>query len=211
MVALIHMAGWFGAEIYSLTNASRCKSFGTETLMPSPAKESPPGTRGLEDLSFYLGRAYHHYTLLLEDSLRAHGVGAHIRPGMGPVIFALFESSDLTLRELGGAADLSPSTVTELVQKLEKAGVLKRKPCELDGRASRISLTAKGRALRLKLEAVSRDVNGLLESGLPPADVSRLKSNLSAMIGTMRAHRSRSKTAGASRQKPRRQVKARNA
>jgi DNA-binding MarR family transcriptional regulator len=158
--------------------------------MPSHlSSEALPGTLGLEDLSFYLGRAYHHYCLVLEDSLRANGVGGHIRPGMGPVIFALFESSNLTLRELGEASDLSPSTVTELVQKLEKAGVLARKPCDLDGRASRITLTAKGCALRERLEAVSRDVNGLLESGLSKHDVARLKHNLATMIKAMRARR----------------------
>lgn len=157
-----------------------------------PAKvydDATPGTMGLEDLSFYLGRTYHHYCLVLQDSLTKHGLTKHLRPGMGPVVFALFEREEQTLRELGEAADLSPSTVTEMVQKLEAAGMVVRKRCSKDGRAVRVSLTELGWSLRENIEAVSREVNGLLQQGMSASEARSLKTVLAKMVTRMRVQR----------------------
>lgn len=155
----------------------------------SPTPLPIPGTSGLEDISFYVGRLYYHYCLALEESLCRHGLADSIRPGMGPVLFALFEEDARTLRELGEIADLSPSTITELVQKLEKAGVLCRERCERDGRAVRVTLTKFGRSLRQPLEAVSREVNGLLHGKLSGREIKRLKKTLAGMISDLRTYR----------------------
>jgi DNA-binding MarR family transcriptional regulator len=156
-----------------------------------------PGTLGLDDLSFYVGRLYSHYCLVLEDSLRRHGLARCIRPGMGPLMFALLEEDARTLRELGEIADLSPSTITELAQKLEKAGVLRRERCEKDGRAIRVTLTKLGRSLRQPLLTVSREVNGLLHGGLSGGEIKRLKQTLAGMISGLRTFRGESREARA--------------
>ena len=155
----------------------------------SPTPLPIPGTLGLDDISFYVGRLYSHYCLALEESLRRHELADSIRPGMGPVLFALFEEDARTLRELGEIADLSPSTITELVQKLEKAGVLRRERCERDARAVRVTLTKLGRSLRQPLEAVSREVNGLLHGKLSASEIKRLKKTLAGMISDLRTFR----------------------
>lgn len=169
----------------------------------SHALKPLPGTLGLEDLSFFIGRLYHHYCLALEDSLRQHGVRGYIRPGMGPLMFALFEQDGRTLRELGEMADLSPSTITELAQKLEKAGVLSRERCERDGRAIRVTLTRLGRSLRQPLEAVSREVNGILHGHLSASEIRRLKRTFAGMIVALRAFRGETREAPPAKAVPR--------
>jgi DNA-binding MarR family transcriptional regulator len=161
--------------------------------MPAPPSSTAPphrpGTLGSKDFSFYIGRFYSHYCLALDDSLLQYDLAAYIRPGVGPLVLALFEQDGRTLRELGEIADLSPSTITALAQKLERTGALCRERCEQDGRAIRVTLKKLGRSLRQPLEAVSREVNGILHGDLSAVEVNRLNRILAGMIAARRGVR----------------------
>ena len=72
------------------------------------------GTReaDLDQISFYLGRAYYTYVGLRERVLKDMGLDQHIRPGMGNVLFALFEHDDQTISEVAQRLKLAKSTMT---------------------------------------------------------------------------------------------------
>ncbi len=55
-------------------------------------------------------------------------------------------------KELAQALGLNKPAVTGLADRMEKQGLITRKPCETDGRAARIHLSDKGRSI---LPAVS--------------------------------------------------------
>lgn len=147
-----------------------------------------PGDRGMDDLSFHLGRAYCHYVTCLERLLAAHGLRGHLRPGMGPVVFALFRDSPCRLKDLVAASDLAPSTVTEVVDKLERSGVVRRAPDPRDGRAVMVCLTRAGRRLEARCVALSRELNGIMVTGLTPREQGQLVSLLGRLAGTLRGH-----------------------
>ena len=107
-------------------------------------------------LGVSLSRAHHAFMAALDAQLQACGLAGSVRPGTGPVLFELLDEDDLTLSEVSARARLAQSTVTEIVAKMAAAGLLRRRPDARDGRASRLRLTPKARALRARLKELDR-------------------------------------------------------
>ena len=63
------------------------------------------------------------------------------------LLFSLRDRSELSSSELAVAADLSPATTTEMLEALERAGLVSRTRSERDRRVVLTSLTDRGRAL----------------------------------------------------------------
>jgi DNA-binding MarR family transcriptional regulator len=63
------------------------------------------------------------------------------------LLFSLSEHGEMPARELACAAELSPATVTEMLEALASAGLVARVRSERDKRIVLTSLTERGRAL----------------------------------------------------------------
>lgn len=61
------------------------------------------------------------------------------------VLMVLSETGTITQRELTGRLGIQPGSVSEVLTKLENAGLVARTPSESDHRTADISLTEKGR------------------------------------------------------------------
>ncbi|MBN2116481.1 MAG: MarR family transcriptional regulator [Anaerolineales bacterium] len=87
---------------------------------------------------------------------RAHELleGLGLYRGQPPVLFALWEQAGLTHSELAERLGISSATITKMLQRMEKAGFVKRQPDAGDQRVSRVYLTKAGRAVHSKLEAI---------------------------------------------------------
>jgi DNA-binding MarR family transcriptional regulator len=142
--------------------------------------------RPLEELSFYLGRAYYNYVGLLERELQAAGLQAHVRPGMGHVLFALFEEEDVVIKDLAGRTGLSPSTLSGMLARMEESGLIERRRDEADGRAVRVRLTPLGRSLEARCHDVLGKVNAVLCAGMGAGEVALVRSALARMVAAMR-------------------------
>lgn len=91
-------------------------------------------------------------------------------------LLVLWERDDITVKALGERLFLDSGTITPLVKRLENRGLVARKRNEEDERQVRIKLTAEGRALRSKAEAIplaiARGVGGTRD------DADRLREEL---------------------------------
>jgi DNA-binding MarR family transcriptional regulator len=63
------------------------------------------------------------------------------------LLFGLAENDRMSSRELGVAAELSPATVTQMLDSLEAAGLVERVRSDHDKRVVLTSLTERGRGL----------------------------------------------------------------
>ena len=142
--------------------------------------------RDLEELSFYIGRAYYNYKLLLERTLRGLGLDRLVSPGMGHLLFALFEEDDCIIRDLAEKTKLSFPTLTQMLRKMETSGLVRSRRDPDDGRAVRIRLTPLGRSIEPRCRKVLARLNSVLEAGLSRKDVVRSKKALARMIENMR-------------------------
>ena len=79
--------------------------------------------------------------------------------GLTPALFALLNvigaREGAIQQELGAMLGIDPSTMVALVDRLEQAGLAKRRPAPRDRRAREVVITAKGRR---QLEAARRKV-----------------------------------------------------
>lgn len=66
----------------------------------------------------------------------------------------LWERDDITVKTLGERLFLDSGTITPLIKRLEARGLVTRKRDEDDERQVRITLTADGKALKAKAEAI---------------------------------------------------------
>jgi DNA-binding MarR family transcriptional regulator len=94
--------------------------------------------------------------------------------GQTPVLRALWAQDGLTQTELTERLKRSPSTVTKTVQRLEKAGFVRRGPDDSDERISRVFLTDAGRAIQPAVEEVWTKLDRQLFAGFSDQELSLL-------------------------------------
>ena len=96
------------------------------------------------DCPYYLiSRATLAVTSHLKKGFSNEGIGT-IKPAYLGVLLALWDEDGLKATELGKRAGLEPSTMTGLLDRMERDGVVKREPDPNDRRANRIHLTQEG-------------------------------------------------------------------
>jgi DNA-binding MarR family transcriptional regulator len=98
-----------------------------------------------DDLGFLLAKAAQRWNELLAQRFAAAGWD-DVSPAYGSVLLPLFEEDGLRLGELGRRARLSKQAMTELIRRLERDGLVERRPDPSDGRASVVFLTERSRA-----------------------------------------------------------------
>jgi len=108
---------------------------------------SPPSTLTLDNLGFLLAKASQRFNERLAERFAQRGF-TDVRPAHGSVLMPLFEQDGLRMGQIGRRARLSKQSMTRLVRECERAGLVRRRRDEGDGRAFRVELTARGRRLR---------------------------------------------------------------
>jgi DNA-binding MarR family transcriptional regulator len=73
--------------------------------------------------------------------------GLGLYRGQPPVLRVLHEQEGMTHTELATRLRLTPATMTKMLQRMEKAGFVQRRPDSADQRVSRVYLTDAGRAI----------------------------------------------------------------
>ena len=121
--------------------------------MIHPHKAAFAGTapEGVDALSFDVFRALMR-TVKLNGRLLMRVMaqrGGH--PGQAGALWAIGAREGVSQRELAEMVQLTPPTVTAMLQKMERAGLIERRIDESDQRVTRIHLTDDGRALNRDL------------------------------------------------------------
>ncbi len=120
---------------------------------------------------------------LLRDRVHARMEGIGIGRGQGFILFRLGEENGLAQADLARRAWVRPATLTAALQRLEKEGLIERRPDPTDARVSRVYLTAKGEATRRQAETVWHEVESELRAILSVDD----RAQLVTLLGKLRA------------------------
>jgi DNA-binding MarR family transcriptional regulator len=100
------------------------------------------------------------------------------------VMLALWERSPRTVRNIGEALALEPATLSPLLKRLEAAGLITRRRKADDERSLDVELTATGRGLRVKAEAVPGQIVKRL--GMPVAELEATRDALNRLLAAAR-------------------------
>lgn len=147
--------------------------------------EIPPRSR-LGDLPILFAALYHGFRLLIERLRMGEGLSSRVRLGMGSIFFALCEEDDCIIKSLAERLCLPKATLTDLLDTMEKNGVIERHPCPEDGRAYRIRLTAKAKAMKVSMVRRHDRAVEILQAGLQEAEAAELRRMLSHVLENLR-------------------------
>ncbi len=141
--------------------------------MPSPAEP--------ESLDLLLAQiCYLHY-------IRAHQLfeAIGLYRGQPPLLEALWRQEGLTHTELAEKLKISPSTITKMLQRMEKTGFIVRKLDTEDQRVSRVYLTEAGRAVQAEVKAAFKMMEAETFGGLTTEEHVLLRRFLLQMRGDL--------------------------
>ena len=99
------------------------------------------------NLGFLLAKASQRWNERLAEGFASAGF-AEVRASYGSVLLPLWEEDGLRMGRLAERARLSKQTMTTLVRLCERDGLVERAPDPDDARATRVRLSARGRAFR---------------------------------------------------------------
>ncbi|MBB1156897.1 MarR family winged helix-turn-helix transcriptional regulator [Amycolatopsis nivea] len=103
------------------------------------------------------------------------------------VMLALWQQDEQQVKELGSALNLDSGTLSPLLKRLEKAGLIKRERQSDDERSVRIRLTDEGTALRAKAERIPPHVGAAMN--LDNAELGRMRAAMDQLTASVNAYR----------------------
>jgi len=125
-----------------------------------------------------IGRIREKANALVEKELKDRGIKG-IVPAHGAVLsFLLKQKEPVPIKAVVEEVKRVKSTVTVMIDTLEKHGYVRRMPCEKDSRVTYVELTAKGRKLRRDFEGISRALLSKLYGSMSKQDRERLVERL---------------------------------
>jgi DNA-binding MarR family transcriptional regulator len=124
----------------------------------------------------------------LVRAARAHRVAAAqslsevgLHPGQEALLMELWKGDGRTQADLADALAVEPPTITKMLQRMEMAGLVQRKPHPEDRRAMRVYLTARGKRLQQKVDRLWAQLASKAVAGLSD----RQQASLRSMLGTV--------------------------
>jgi DNA-binding MarR family transcriptional regulator len=134
-----------------------------------------------DDLGFLLAKAMQRWNELLYEHFVAAGY-SDVRPSYGSVLLPLYEEDGLRMGDLARRARLSKQTMTDIIRRLERDGLVERRPDPSDARASLIFLTARSRRFKPVAARTLGELDRLVRRQLSAASVSELKNALRQLL-----------------------------
>ena len=136
---------------------------------------------GLDPLSMRVHEAFMRALAAHRQLMFRVMAGEDAHPGQAFCLKVLTERDGMSQRELARVLHLSPPTVTSMLQRMEKAGTIERRPDAADQRVTRVHLTAAGRERERCLRAVMGAAIGRILDPIPEADRRELERLLTVL------------------------------
>lgn len=121
----------------------------------------------METIPFEIGETAH----ALRKAFDRRAVGLGVTRAQWKVLFRLTRQPGLRQIELADMLDIEPITLSRIVDRLEEAELVERRPDPSDRRAWRLHVTAKAQPLIAKLRAIADDMIAETFEGIEPKDI----------------------------------------
>jgi DNA-binding MarR family transcriptional regulator len=113
--------------------------------------------------------------------LKQRGIDA-INPAQGRILFVLWREDGLPINELAKRTQLGKSTLTSMLDRLERAGWLERVPSRADRRMIHIRRTRKDKALEHLYVQVSQEMTRLWYQEFTVQEIDRFEQSLQRIL-----------------------------
>ncbi len=120
---------------------------------------------------------------IFNQMLKEYGI-KELNPGQGRILFALWQSDNISIRELSQKTQLTKSTLTTMLDRLENAGFLKRKKAK-DRRIINVKLSEKSKNLQKKYVEVSKKMTEVFYGTLTEEEIDDFEDYLRIILGNL--------------------------
>ena len=94
-----------------------------------------------------------------------------INPAQGRILFVLWEKDEISIQELAKKTSLGKSTLTSMLNRLEKLDYIQMRRSSKDDRKKIITLTEKDKQLHEKYKELSKEMNKLFYKGFSDKEI----------------------------------------
>lgn len=107
---------------------------------------------------YFISKIKKKMSKFIENQLIEKGIDDLV-PSYGNIMTVLYDNNGtLSMKEIGGILGKEKSTITSLVNKLEKLGYIKKVKSQEDKRSTFVCLTAKGSSVENTFGEISKEV-----------------------------------------------------
>lgn len=118
-----------------------------------------------------------------ERILKKHDV--EINSAQGRIMFALWQKDSVSINELAKKTQLKKSTLTSMLDRLERMGYIKRQRSKKDRRKILIKRTEKDRTMEKKYVEVSEEMTRLFYKGFSKSEIDRFEKDLERILNNL--------------------------
>ncbi len=115
----------------------------------------------------FVSKAHHHLADLIFGR-------SGLYRGQPPVLFEVGAHEGISQSELAGRLEVSPPTMTNLLKRMEKSGLILRQRNSEDARYAKVFLTDKGQEMVVKAHQLEKQMDDITFAGLSNEEMATL-------------------------------------
>ncbi len=136
---------------------------------------------------FYISQIKQIQGRVFEKLLKAHEID-DFNGAQGRILFVLWQEDRLTIHELGQRTSLAKTTLTSMLDRMEKQGHLRRIPDPNDRRQIHIVLTDKARSSYTKYQSVSAQMSDIFYQDLSDKEIAQFEVLLAKILSNLKEY-----------------------
>lgn len=118
---------------------------------------------------------------IFEKLLAEHNIN-EFNGAQGRILFILWEKDDIPISELAKQTGLAKTTLTSMLDRMEKQGHIERVYSSADRRTVRIRLTEAAGGFKEQYEQVSEEMNQIFYKGFSDEEILTLETGLRKVL-----------------------------
>ena len=111
--------------------------------------------------------------------------GIELNPAQGRIMFVLWQTDMIPIKELAKETSLGKSTLTSMLDRLESSGYISRVKDPKDRRIMLIERTAKDKVFERKYTGVSQNMNRLFYKDFAKQEIEQFERYLKMILATL--------------------------
>ncbi|MEU4356096.1 MarR family winged helix-turn-helix transcriptional regulator [Streptomyces virginiae] len=148
----------------------------------------PPGPPARSEAESMVCYTVNYAARLLGQAITTRLAALGASPGQLPTLLALYERDGLTQSELARHTGVEQPTMAVNLKRMERDGLITRRPDPTDARRALVHLTEKAKAVRSEIQALRAGIDTEALTGFTPeehAQLGRLLDRLVANLHTL--------------------------
>jgi DNA-binding MarR family transcriptional regulator len=133
---------------------------------------------------FLIALIHHLSDRIFANIMKKSGID-EINPAQGRILFVLWNKDEIPISELARRTQLSKSTLTSMLDRLEKADYVIRVPSRKDRRIILVKRTEKDKSLENKYIQVSNEMTNLFYDGFTSEEIDDFENYLKRILDNL--------------------------